>query len=125
MRAINLLPKQAVGEASAGLNGKLPFVGAGAVPVIAAILVFVGYSSGHSAVATKETELATANAAVVASQPVVAPVSTTPIVSTSGLVLQRTQRLAALQTVLANEIFWDDTLRDLARVLPTTSGSRA
>jgi hypothetical protein len=120
MRAINLLPTQAVSQPGAGLGGKLPFVASGAVPLIALILVFVGYSSGSSAVSTKQAQLAAANAQIVAlAKPVVvAPVAAAPPVDTSGLVAERTARLAALQSVLGNEIPWDTTLMNVARVLP-------
>ena len=118
MRAINLLPKQAVGESRAGLGGKLPFVGSAAVPVIALILVFVGYSSSSSAVSTKQAQLASINAQILAAAKPVVRVVTAPVVDTSGLVAERTQRLAAFQAAIANEVAWDTTLLDVARVLP-------
>jgi hypothetical protein len=119
MRAINLLPNQAAAQATSGFGGKLPFVGSAAVPAIALILIFVGYSSGHSAVSTKQAQLATVNAQVLAlAKPAVSVVPTTPPVDTSGLVTERTERLAALQSVIGNEITWDTMLLDVARVLP-------
>jgi type IV pilus assembly PilN-like protein len=117
MRAINLLPKQAIGQQRAGLGAKLPFVGSAAVPVVAAILVFVGYSSGHSALVAKQTQLAAVTAQLAATKPVIS-VASTPAPSTAGLVVERTQRLAALESVLGKEVAWDTTLLNVARVLP-------
>jgi Tfp pilus assembly protein PilN len=118
MRAINLLPKQAVGARRGGLGSKLPFIGSGLVPVAAVILVFVGYSSGHSVVTAKQAQLTTLNAELAAVKPAAVSVVSTPALDTSGLVAERTQRLAALQTALGYEVAWDTTLLNLARVLP-------
>ena len=118
MRAINLLPKQAVSQPRAGLGAKLPFVGSAAVPVIAVILVIVGYSSGQSAVTAKRAQLAALNAQVAAAAKPVALAVSTPTLNTAGLVAERTQRLSALQSVLGNEVAWDTTLLNVARVLP-------
>jgi Tfp pilus assembly protein PilN len=117
MRAINLLPNQAVQEKGTGIRTALPFVGSAAVPVIALILVISGYSSGQSAVTAKQAQLAAVTAEVAAAKPV-APVSTTPAPDTGALISERAQRLAALQVVLGNEVDWDATLLDVARVFP-------
>jgi Tfp pilus assembly protein PilN len=115
MRAINLLPQQAAAERRTGLAAKLPFVGSAAVPVIALVLVFVGYTSAHSGVASKQSQLATLNAELAASTPATAAAAAP---STAGLVAERSARLSALQTALANEVPWDTALLDLARVIP-------
>ena len=117
MRAINLLPRAAVGEARGGLGGKLPFVASGAVPVIALVLVIVGYSSSQSAVSTKQAQLATLSAQVATLKPAIAVVKPAAP-STAGLVSERSLRLTALQSVLGKEVAWDTTLLDIARVLP-------
>ena len=118
MRAINLLPKQAISEPRAGLGGKLPFVGSAAVPVLALILVIVGYSSGqlgrdHQAGAAHGRERRDRGGRQARRLGCVDPRA-----DTSALVVQRTQRLAALQSVLGNEVAWDTTLLNVARVLP-------
>jgi Tfp pilus assembly protein PilN len=119
MRAINLIPKQAVAQQGAGLGGKLPLIGAAAVPVIALIFVFVGYSSGHSSVSSKQAQLAAINAQIAAATaPAASVAAAAPAVNTAGLVSERSARLAALQLVLADEVPWDTTLLDVARVLP-------
>jgi Tfp pilus assembly protein PilN len=112
MRAVNLLPVQ-VTERPAVLKA-LPFVGAAAVPMLAISLLVMGYSSAQSVVSAKSVQLAVVRAQVAK----LAPVVVAPVPSTAGLVTERTQRRAALDTVLAIEVPWDETLREIARVLP-------
>jgi Tfp pilus assembly protein PilN len=112
MRAVNLLPAQITERT--GLMKALPFVGAGAVPVLALTLLVIGYSGAHSVVSAKTAQLTVLRAQVAKRT----PVAVTPSPSTAGLVAQRTQRRAALDGVLANDIAWDKTLREIARILP-------
>jgi Tfp pilus assembly protein PilN len=117
MRAVNLLPQQAIGE-QPRLPKALPLVGAAAVPVIALLLLIVGYAGGHSAVATNRTQLEALRAQIAASASV--PAAATPVVNTSAIVTSRMARRAALEDVLGKQVAWDTTLRDVARVLPAT-----
>jgi type IV pilus assembly PilN-like protein len=112
MRAVNLLPVQ-VAERGALLKA-LPLVGAAAVPMLAISLLVIGYSGAQSVVSAKSAQLAVVRAQVAK----LAPVVVGPAPSTAGLVAERTQRRAALDTVLAIEVPWDETLREIARVLP-------
>jgi Tfp pilus assembly protein PilN len=119
MRAINLLPQQVASERRAGLAGRLPFVGSAAFALIALVLVFVGYSSAHSSVASKQAQLATLNAELKAETAATNPVTVAAAApSSAGLVAERSARLTALRSVLSNEVPWDTALMDLARVIP-------
>jgi len=116
MRAVNLLPREAVRERR-GIPSVVPLAAAIAVPVIAVSLVLVGYSSAHSAVTVERGQLDALRAQGAVVGPVVAPA----VVSSSAeLATQRTQRLAALQDALGKRVAWDVTLNDIARVLPAT-----
>jgi Tfp pilus assembly protein PilN len=115
VRAVNLLPRDAIGagERRLALSTVAPLAAAASVPVVALALVVVGWQSARSLVATRSGELAALRAEL--------PKATHAEVAApdySTLVDQRTKRLAALQDALAKEMPWDTTLADLARVLP-------
>lgn len=114
MRAVNLLPKEALGRERQGLPRALPLLGAAAVPVVALALVIVGYSGAHSAVTAKQGELTSLRAEVATLAPAVSP----PVPDTAGLATERTQRLIALEDALGKKMPWDTTLGQVARVLP-------
>ena len=115
MRAVNLLPRELLPQQRA-LPRYAPIAGAAAVPVIALVLVFVGYSRAHSTVTSDEAQLASAQAAAAAA----GSSQTVPATATADATLtaERTQRLNALQTVLADQIPWDVSLNQFARALP-------
>ncbi|HWB21726.1 MAG TPA: PilN domain-containing protein [Gaiellaceae bacterium] len=114
MRAVNLLPREAVREPRK-IPSAVPLVCSLAVPVVAISLVIVGYSGVHADLAVKRAQLAALQASAATAAPAV---SAEAITAESGLVSERTQRLAALQAALGKEVPWDVTLRDVARVIP-------
>jgi Tfp pilus assembly protein PilN len=113
MRAVNLLPRDIAPERPS-YTQMLPYVGACAVPLITAALVFTGYTRAH-ADATAQLGKVTALQLEVARAK---PVAVTKTVDTSALVSSRLARRAALADALAKEMPWDRTLGDVARVLP-------
>lgn len=124
MHAVNLLPRQLV--APRRTRQPLALVAAGAVPVIASVLVVIGYSSAHSTVATEKAKFAALQAQVAALGGAVAvttnSTSATALASAArwnGLISERTARRAELDDVLNKELPWDAMLRNIARVLPT------
>jgi Tfp pilus assembly protein PilN len=114
MRAVNLLPREAVREPRK-IPSALPLVCSLAVPIVAIGLVIIGYSGAHAAIAVKRAQLAALQANAATAAPAV---SAEAVSAESGLVSERTQRLAALQAALGKEVPWDVTLSDLARVIP-------
>jgi Tfp pilus assembly protein PilN len=86
---------------------------AATAPVVAAGLVYVGYSTEHSKVVDKRTELAAIQARLdsLAS-------AQSGLVAQSSLLGLRGQRIVALQDALSKSMAWDVTFQDLARVLP-------
>ena len=114
MRAVNLLPRQAVRERKSGSPSILPLVGAAAVPVIAICLVGFGYAQEQSIVASKQHELSALQAQAVKLAP--APTQAPP--GLSLLASDRQLRLSELQAVLAQQFPWDTTLVQFARALP-------
>jgi Tfp pilus assembly protein PilN len=111
MRAVNLLPRDDA-RARRGLPSPWVMVAATA-PVVAGCLVYVGYSTEHSKVVDKRTELAAIQARLDSLTRAQAGIA-----AESGLVGVRSQRIAALQDALSKSMVWDVTLEDLARVLP-------
>jgi Tfp pilus assembly protein PilN len=120
MRAVNLLPKELVAERRA-LPGFVGVAGAAAVPLIAVVLVVIGYSRAHSTVKAEQAQLAAAQAAATAaaSRAAASAASASVPPAEAALAAVRTQRLSALRAVLGKEMPWDVTLGQLARVLPT------
>jgi len=114
MRAVNLLPRELAADRR-GLPPLVPRVGAAAVPVIAIVLVSVGYSHAHSTVTSEKAQLAAIQAAATAAT------TETPAAverADAGLIAVRGQRLAALQSVLGKQVAWDITLAQISRLLP-------
>jgi Tfp pilus assembly protein PilN len=118
VRAVNLMPRELAGVQRTGLPKALPLMAAATVPAIAIGLVVAGYRSAHSVVAEKQGELTALQAEVAKATAAAKPVSTKPAVDTSVISQDRTQRLSELTGVLARELPWDTTLRELGRVLP-------
>lgn len=115
MRAVNLLPREAIREPRR-IPSTLPLVAALAVPLVAGALVVIGYSGAHSELAVKRAQLAALRAHAA---PVATAVSPAVLSAAAGLVDERTQRLTALRLALSKQIPWDVTLREVARVLPS------
>src|SRR3954471_3011400 len=113
MRAVNLLPIQAVVEKKT-VPAWVPYAGAALVPVIALNLVFMGYTNAHSALKFQNAQLVEAQSNVAKLAP--AKAATAP--DTSILISARTAREAALADVLTKEVDWSRTLGVIARVLP-------
>jgi len=115
VRAVNLLPKDLAPE-RAPFKEALPMVGAATVPLIAASLVFIGYSNARADATAKLGHVSALQLEVERAKPVAA----TKTVDTSALVSSRAARRTALEAALAKELPWDRTLADVARVLPTS-----
>jgi Tfp pilus assembly protein PilN len=111
MRAVNLLPKDEA-RSSRGLPSPWIMLSA-TVPVIAGTLVYLGYSSEHSKVTERKSELAIVQAQIDKLSRAQAGLQ-----AQSVLVGLRSTREAALQDALSKSVAWDVTLKDLARVLP-------
>ena len=124
MHAVNLLPKQVVVPAGHSFK-PLAVIGAALVPVIAIVLVVIGYSSASSTVAAEKTKFAALQAQVVALGGATAAQPKTPSATATAtaaqwnaLIAERTARLAELNVVLGQELPWDSILRNVARILP-------
>jgi len=113
MRAVNLLPRDLADERKP-LPKMVPLVGAGAVPVIALVLVFVGYSRAHSTVSSETAQLAVVQAASTPATTAATAESAADVALSSD----RTARLDALQSVLAKEEPWDTTFTQLTHIIP-------
>ncbi len=111
MRAVNLLPSN---ESATRRRMPNPWVWVAALaPILAFGLIYYGYSSAHSSVQKKQSELTAANAHLAAMGAAAARGQ-----AESGLLGQLSQRQAALLDALGKEMPWDVTLNDLARVMP-------
>ena len=122
MHAVNLLPRQLVVAPRRKLQ-PLALAGAAAVPVIAIVLVVIGYSSASSTVAAEKTKFAALEAQIAAlgGAASVTPKSATDTATVAQwnvLIGERTARLAELDTVLSLSLPWDSMLRNVARILP-------
>jgi Tfp pilus assembly protein PilN len=124
MHAVNLLPKQVVVPAGHSFK-PLAVIGAALVPVIAIVLVVIGYSSASSTVAAEKTKFAALQAQVVALGGATAAQPKTPTAAATAttaqwnaLIAERTARRTELDAVLGQELPWDSMLRNVARILP-------
>jgi Tfp pilus assembly protein PilN len=111
MRPVNLLPD--TGTSRRRTLPGAPVLAAGAAPVVAAGLVYLGWSHAHAAAVERGNELAVVQAQVDALQPVAAEAA-----ASAQLAAATSQRNAALRDVLSKQLPWDSTLDALARVLP-------
>jgi len=117
VRAVNLLPRDAA--RGAGLRPSPVIIAAVAAPILAGGLVLAGYEFEHSSVTSVRGQLAAVQA-----QAAVLPQSQPQSASRAGLsaasvVFAKAERQVALDAALADRIAWDQTLQDVARVLPT------
>jgi Tfp pilus assembly protein PilN len=115
MRAVNLLPRELIPE-RAPAKEVLPFLAAGSVPIVAAMLVFIGYVRAQTDASDQVGRVAVLQLEIAHTK----PVEVTKTVDTSALVNSRAQRRAALADAIGKEVAWDRTLGDIARVLPGT-----
>jgi len=115
MRAVNLLPRDLTPE-RAPAKEVLPFLAAGSVPIVAAMLVFIGYVRAQTDASEQLRRVAALQLEVDRAK----PLAVTKTVDTSALVNSRAQRRAALSDAIGKEVAWDRTLGDIARVLPGT-----
>jgi Tfp pilus assembly protein PilN len=124
MHAVNLLPKQVVVAPGRNLT-PLALAGAAAVPVIAIVLVVIGYSSASSAVSSEKTKFAALQAQVAAlggasaaTPKTASATDAATLAQWNALIGQRTARRTELDSVLSQSLPWDSMLRNVARILP-------
>jgi Tfp pilus assembly protein PilN len=114
MRAVNLLPADANAP-----RQRLPFapiVLAGTAPLLAAALVYLGYSVESSKVSDKQLALDAVKTQIVALRP------TQQLVSQSGRIVgERARREAELADALGRQVPWDVTFDQISRVLPANA----
>jgi Tfp pilus assembly protein PilN len=116
MRAVNLLPREAVTTETNSLLSMIPIVGALLVPIIACGLVVMGYSSAKSLVGSRSSELANLEAAM----PATIPAKVAAAAPELGIINASIgARESALTGALATEMPWDTTLNDIAREIPS------
>jgi Tfp pilus assembly protein PilN len=115
MRAVKLLPRELIPE-RAPAKEVLPFLAAGSVPIVAAMLVFIGYVRAQTDASDQLGRVAALQLEIAHTK----PLQVTKTVDTSALVNSRAQRRAALADAIGKEVAWDRTLGDIARVLPGT-----
>jgi Tfp pilus assembly protein PilN len=111
MRAVNLLPLDAYAPRQRLPHA--PVMLAATVPLLAAALVYVGYSLEHAQVADRQLSLGLVQSQIAALSPSQA------LVAESGQVGdERTRRETALADALVKQVPWDVTFDQLSRVLP-------
>jgi len=115
VRAVNLLPKDLVAERPS-YKEALPIVGGAFVPLVAALLVFIGYTNARNDATAQLGRVAALQLEVARTKPATA----VKTVDTSALTSSRSARRAALEAALSKEMAWDRTLGDVARVLPSS-----
>ena len=112
MRAVNLLPKDAARSQRKPPNPAVLVGGGGGSLVVGLLALFLMGASGEVAEKQTALDLAQRELAVVPAPPP-GPTSTD-----LALTDQRTQRVAALSTALAERVAWDRVLRRFSLVLP-------
>ena len=115
MQAVNLLPEYArPGHRWASTGSELSsrrILPIGGTAAVALALIFgLFYFHERSVVSSKKSELATAQARLVAQSARAEPIKQAQAASQA--------RLAFMQAVTANRVHWDSVLGDLGRVLP-------
>jgi Tfp pilus assembly protein PilN len=113
MRAVNLLPPEATAAATAAKRPSAKLVLAAATPVVAAGLVYVGWSTEHHRVERARTELTAVQRRLAAVKP-----PADDGAAAAALAADKTQREAALTSVLDKRVAWDVVLDQVARVMP-------
>ena len=111
MRAVNLLPRE---DASSRRRlPRTPVLLAGTAPLIAAALVFLGYSLEHAKVVDARANVAVARTELAGLGP-----SLTAASAGAQLAAERASRLAALKDGVGRRVAWDTVLDQVSRVLP-------
>src|SRR5579862_4306598 len=116
MRAVNLLPRDAIVVEKRSLATMLPLIGGALVPIIACGLVAIGYSSNQTLVSTRSSELANLEAAMPATIPAAVAAAAPDLDLINSSI---SARETALDGALADQVPWDTTLGDIARVIPS------
>lgn len=114
MRAVNLLPADAYVA-----KPKLPYapvVLAATVPVLAAALVYLGYSLEHAKLADKRVALDVVQGQIRAHSR-----SAALVAAAARVVDEKTKRQLELSDALAKQVPWDRTFDQVARVLPANA----
>lgn len=112
MRAVNLLPRDAVKRSFEAKRGVV-FGGVGGAALTTAVLASMLISAG-GAVSSKRSELDALRAQLVA-------IPTVPVIDTSeedALAAEKGARVGALSAALADRVAWDRILRQVSLVLP-------
>ena len=123
MQAVNLLPRQ-LAVTPRKSRQPLALAGAAAVPVIAILLVVIGYSSSSSTVAAEKAKFIALQAKIAAlggAAQAVTPRTTTDaatLAQWNALIAERTARRTELDSILSQQLPWDSMMRDTARILP-------
>jgi Tfp pilus assembly protein PilN len=110
MKAVNLLPKEL---APAKKGPSTTVVAAGAIAVLAAALLGIGWVSASSTVRDREAALDAARADLAS-----IPAPPAQPASTGAIPQERQARVAALSAALATRTAWDRILREVSLVLP-------
>jgi Tfp pilus assembly protein PilN len=111
VKAVNLLPKDAYAPKQRLPHARL--VLAGTLPLLAAALVYLGYSLEHAQVVDRQNELGLVQSQIAALGPSQALVAESTRVNS-----EKTSRAAAVQAVLDKRVPWDVLLPRVARVTP-------
>ncbi len=111
MRAVNLLPPESFAPKKRVPNASYIF--GAMLPVLAGACVFLGWSYEHSKVVDRQNDLGAVEATIAQLRP-----TQTLRDEASRIGSDRASRETALNAVLANQIPWDVSLGQIARVLP-------
>ena len=111
MRAVNLLPREPAGHRKRLPSGQVLL--AGTAPLVAASLVYVGFTFEHAKVSDVRANVDVAHAELSGLGPAASVAS-----AGQQLAVQRRSRLRALQNALGRRVAWDATLDQVSRVLP-------
>jgi Tfp pilus assembly protein PilN len=111
VKAVNLLPKDAYAPKQRLPHARI--VLAGTLPLLAAALVYLGYTLEHAQVVDRQNELGLVQSQIAALGPSQALVAESTRVNS-----EKTSRAAAVQAVLDKRVAWDVLLPRVARVTP-------
>ena len=112
MRAVNLLPREPSGHRKRMPAGQVLL--AGTAPLVAAALVYVGFTYEHAKVSDAKATVDVARTELSGLGP-----AATVAAAGQQLAVERNIRFRALEDALGRRVAWDATLNQVARVLPT------
>jgi Tfp pilus assembly protein PilN len=112
MRAVNLLPRGPSGHRKRMPAGQVLL--AGTEPLVAAALVYVGFPYEHAKVSDAKATVDVARTELSGLGP-----AATVAAAGQQLASERNVRFQALEHALGRRVAWDETLDQVARVLPT------